>query len=143
MSGRKYGLVILALAGGVAVAAGFCDRPSGPEKAPGAPELPVAVPLAAQPLAKAEGAEAGIKAAAAEYAKAFNASDAKTAAALWTAEGEYVGADGAAQRGAAAPRSRRGSPSSSRRTRKQRSKFRSRTSASSVAAPRAARAWSR
>ncbi len=46
----------------------------------------------AQP-AKADGAEAGIKKITAEYAKAFNAADAKAAAALWTDEGEYVGAD--------------------------------------------------
>lgn len=49
---------------------------------------------AAQPSTKAEGAEAGIKAITAEYVKAFNAADAKAAAALWTAEGEFAGADG-------------------------------------------------
>lgn len=54
-----------------------------------------AAPAVPQPLpAKADGAEAGIKAITAEYAKAFNIGDAKAAAALWTADGEYVGADG-------------------------------------------------
>jgi uncharacterized protein (TIGR02246 family) len=42
---------------------------------------------------KAESAEAGIKAITAEYAKAYNAADAKAAAALWTTNGEYIGAD--------------------------------------------------
>lgn len=94
MSGRKYGLAILAMVGGAALAAGFRDRPSEPA-------LPAVVPVAAQPPAKAESAEAGIRAATAEYAKAFNAGDPKAAAALWTAEGEYVGADGAVERGRA------------------------------------------
>lgn len=44
--------------------------------------------------APATGPEAGIKAATAEYVKAFNAGDAKAAAELWTATGEYVGSDG-------------------------------------------------
>lgn len=47
-------------------------------------------------------AEAGVKAITAEYAKAFNAADAKTAAALWTEAGEYVAADGEVQTGRAA-----------------------------------------
>lgn len=47
-------------------------------------------------------AEAGIKAITAEYAKAFNATDAKAAAALWTEAGEYVAADGEVQTGRAA-----------------------------------------
>jgi len=51
--------------------------------------------------AKAETAEAGIKAITAEYAKAFNAGDAKAAAGLWTVEGEYIGADGEGQTGRA------------------------------------------
>jgi uncharacterized protein (TIGR02246 family) len=103
MSGRKYVLVVLVLAGGVAVAAGFRDRPVPQEKgAPGALDVPGAIPLAAQPPAKAEGAEAGIKAITAEYAKAFNAGDAKAAAGLWTTEGEYIGADGEVHSGRAA-----------------------------------------
>jgi len=53
-----------------------------------------AAPGAAQAPAKAAGAEAGIKAITAEYVKAFNGADASAAAALWTAEGEYEGADG-------------------------------------------------
>lgn len=99
MSGRRYGLAVLVLAGGVAVAAGLRARPAGAER-PAPVDAPAAVPVAAQP-AKAEGAEAGIKAATAEYVKAFNAGDAKAAAALWTADGEYVGADGEAQTGRA------------------------------------------
>jgi uncharacterized protein (TIGR02246 family) len=55
-----------------------------------------------KPAAKAGGAEAGIKAITEEYAKAFNAADAKAAAALWTATGEYVGADGEVTKGRAA-----------------------------------------
>lgn len=61
---------------------------------PAAVAQPPAAPAAGQPPAKADGAEAGIKAITAEYAKAFNAHDAKAAAALWTANGEYEGADG-------------------------------------------------
>ncbi len=38
-------------------------------------------------------AEAGIKASTAEYVQAFNAGNAKAAAALWTVQGEYTGAD--------------------------------------------------
>lgn len=48
----------------------------------------------AQPVPTATGAEAGIKAITADYAKAFNAGDAKSAAKLWTTTGEYEGADG-------------------------------------------------
>lgn len=65
-----------------------------------APGGPTATAAAQQP-AKAEGAEAGIKAITAEYVKAFNAADAKAAAALWTAEGEFEGADGDLIRGRA------------------------------------------
>ncbi len=60
---------------------------------------PPAGSAAAPPPAKADGAEAGIKAITAEYARAFNAHDAKAAAALWTANGEYDGADGEAVTG--------------------------------------------
>lgn len=102
MSGRKYGLVVLVLATAAAVATAFRDRPADPEKPdPAVAVVPGAVPLAAQPPAKVEGAEAGIKAATAEYAKAFNAGDAKAAAALWTTEGEYIGANGETHRGRA------------------------------------------
>src|SRR5262249_42648765 len=62
------------------------------------PVSPPAVPVRVQP-AKADSAEAGIQAITAEYTKAFNAADAKAAAALWTEEGEYVGADGNVERG--------------------------------------------
>lgn len=49
--------------------------------------------------AAAEGPEAAIKQITAEYVMAFNAADAAAAAALWTAEGEYVGPDGEIFRG--------------------------------------------
>jgi len=54
------------------------------------------------PAGKAESAEVGIKKITAEYEKAFNAADAKAVAALWTEEGQYVGADGEVQNGRAA-----------------------------------------
>jgi uncharacterized protein (TIGR02246 family) len=102
---RKYGLVVLVLAGGLVALAGFRDRSVGQDNAapPAVPAPPVApaVAVAAQPPAKAEGAEAGIKAITAEYVKAFNAGDAKTAAALWTTEGEYIGDDGETHKGRA------------------------------------------
>ncbi len=43
--------------------------------------------------------EAGVKQSTEEYVKAFNAHDAKAAAALWTADGEYIGVDGTTIRG--------------------------------------------
>jgi uncharacterized protein (TIGR02246 family) len=46
--------------------------------------------------------DAGVKAITAEYAKAFNARDAKAAAALWTDDGEFTGVDGDPIRGRAA-----------------------------------------
>ncbi len=53
--------------------------------------------------AKAESADgAAIRKSAAEFVKAFNAGDAKAAAALWTKDGEYTGPDGEAVRGRAA-----------------------------------------
>jgi uncharacterized protein (TIGR02246 family) len=56
--------------------------------------------LAQDPPAKAdEAAEAGVKAAAAEFRKAFDAGDAKAVAALWTADAEYSGPDGETVRG--------------------------------------------
>lgn len=48
---------------------------------------------------KPTGPEAAIRAITADYEKAFNAGDAKGAAALWTTDGEYVGADGVEIRG--------------------------------------------
>lgn len=61
----------------------------------------LAQPGAVQPAEKSDGAEAGIKAITAEYTKAFNAGDAKTAAMLWTTNGEFVGTDGEAITGRA------------------------------------------
>jgi uncharacterized protein (TIGR02246 family) len=89
---NKYGLIFALLAAGAAAAiAGLREQPAKDNPTP----APVAVPIAAtQPPAKATGAEAGIKAITAEYQKAFNAADAKAAAALWTAEGEYVPIEG-------------------------------------------------
>lgn len=56
---------------------------------------------AAQP-APAGGLAAAIKKLTDDYVKAFNAQDAKAAAALWTAEGEYIDPDGEAVTGRAA-----------------------------------------
>jgi uncharacterized protein (TIGR02246 family) len=56
--------------------------------------------LAQQPeAAPSSTAEDGIKAATAEYVKAFNAGDAKAAAALWTTAGEYIDVEGVATTG--------------------------------------------
>jgi uncharacterized protein (TIGR02246 family) len=65
------------------------------------PEKPaVDVPSTKGPTA--ESPEAGIKTITEEYVKAFNAADAKAAAALWTPEGEYIGVEGEVSRGRAA-----------------------------------------
>jgi uncharacterized protein (TIGR02246 family) len=99
MTIRKYTWVGVVLVAAVAVAYGFRspqkDRlpPLVPPPPPPAVPLVPFVPIAAQPKV-GDGAETGIKASTAEYQKAFNAADAKTAAALWTAEGEYIDADG-------------------------------------------------
>jgi len=70
-------------------------------KAPPTSEKPTssAAPLKAR---VADTPEAGINTITAEYARAFNAGDARATAALWTAEGEYVGVDGEVIRGRAA-----------------------------------------
>jgi uncharacterized protein (TIGR02246 family) len=73
----------------------------GPEARAEKKSAEQAVARVGQQPAKADGAEAGIKAITAEYAKAFNAADPKAAAALWTEEGEYEGADGEVIRGRA------------------------------------------
>jgi uncharacterized protein (TIGR02246 family) len=92
---RNYAWVLVVLVAAVAVAYGFRDRDPKPDKvaasAPPVPAVPL-TPVAAQPKA-GDGAEAGIKAITAEYQKAFNTADAKAAASLWTAEGEYIDAD--------------------------------------------------
>jgi uncharacterized protein (TIGR02246 family) len=82
-------ILVLVLATAVAALMGGARSPSPAAQPTLQPEK-----VAPQPPAKAEGAEAGIKRITAEYQKAFNAGDAKAAARLWTAEGEYVGADG-------------------------------------------------
>jgi uncharacterized protein (TIGR02246 family) len=94
----KTTLVLLALAAGAVIA--LSAARDGPPTAGSGPAPATAPqPPAAQPVGPAE---AGVKAITAEYEAAFNAADAKAAAALWTAEGEYVGADGAAVTGRAA-----------------------------------------
>ena len=72
-------LAVVAAAGGFVGWLKSAGRPN-----PAFAETPSADPpgAAAQPPAKAEGAEAGIKAITAEYIKAFNAADAKAAASL-------------------------------------------------------------
>jgi uncharacterized protein (TIGR02246 family) len=64
----------------------------------GATQVPGAAPDR-KPEAPAEGPEAGIRAITADYARAFNAADAKAAAQLWTPSGEYEGADGVVVQG--------------------------------------------
>jgi len=54
------------------------------------------------PQAEEQKPEAGIKSMTEQYVKAFNAKNAKAAAALWTEKGEFTGADGIAIRGRAA-----------------------------------------
>lgn len=90
---KRQGLVLAAVfaAGGLASWLLSADRGNpavAQEKA-----APVVAPEAAQPPAKATAAEAGVKAITAEYQKAFNAQDARAAAALWTEDGEYVAED--------------------------------------------------
>jgi uncharacterized protein (TIGR02246 family) len=82
---KRHGLVLVAAfaAGGLVSWLLTDDRGN-----PAAAQEKVAP--AAQPKPADGGVEAGIKASVAEYEKAFNAADAKAAAALWTAEGEYV-----------------------------------------------------
>jgi uncharacterized protein (TIGR02246 family) len=61
--------------------------------------MPVA-PVAAQPpTGKVDPADAAIRKHGADYAKAFNARDAKAAAALWTENGEFTDIDGTIVRG--------------------------------------------
>ena len=92
---KRSGFVLAAVfvAGALLSRFAFTDRNTAARATPQPPAEPTK-PAQAQPPAKAEGAEAGIKAITAEYAKAFNAGDAKAAALLWTETGEYVGADG-------------------------------------------------
>src|SRR5262245_49750444 len=102
----RYKLLFAALlaAGAVATAAGLRDRApaSQPVNPATANAVPAAQPGCQPPAGKAPTAEAGIKAITAEYAKAFNAGDAKAAAALWTEDGEYVGDDDEVLKGRAA-----------------------------------------
>lgn len=92
---RRFRVVLALVA--VTGAAVIVGRASVPTESTAAQPLPVA-----NPAAKADGAEEGIKKITAEYAAAFNAGDAKKAAALWTTDGEYVDADGEVQTGRAA-----------------------------------------
>lgn len=79
---------------GVFVAGGLAGLMGTTLRQPAAVAQPPAPPAPAAPPAQATEAEAGIKAITAEYAKAFNANDAKAASLLWTDAGEFVGADG-------------------------------------------------
>jgi len=100
---RQRMILILFAMAGVAVAAMYRSAFSSVEAASQAVDNETKPDkVSAQPPAgKADSAEAGIKKITAEYVKAFNAADAKAAAALWTAEGEYIGADDEAIRGRA------------------------------------------
>ena len=99
MKARRVVLVLFAAVGAAALVYGA--RAPLPAGEPQSPTNRVAgqTPVRAD---KADGAEAGITKITAEYEKAFNAADAKAAAALWTDEGEYVGADGEPVTGRAA-----------------------------------------
>jgi uncharacterized protein (TIGR02246 family) len=91
---NRHGLilaVVLAVGAAVVVAARRDQLPAQEKAALAAP--------AVHPPSKVDSAEAGIKAITAEYQKAFNTADAKAAAALWTAEGEYIAADGEVAKG--------------------------------------------
>lgn len=112
MSAHHRSLVRAALFGGV-VAAGFAfafdgNRPGNAEPPPAAPGVPVAlaVPAAGQPPKAApeerQPDRAAVEKALTDFAAAFKKGDGKAVAALWTAEGEYVGDDGVTFRGRAA-----------------------------------------
>jgi len=62
----------------------------------------VALPATQQPASREQTPEAGIKSITQQYVKAFNAKDAKAAAALWTENGEFIDVDGVTIRGRAA-----------------------------------------
>lgn len=80
MTATRWVLAGFAAAVSVALYFAYADRPTS---------------VAAQPpIGKAATPEEGIRAITAEYVKAFNAGDAKAAAALWTTDGEYIGSDG-------------------------------------------------
>jgi uncharacterized protein (TIGR02246 family) len=94
----KRSALLTAAAMAVAALAGWLATTTRPTAV--VAQQPAAQP---SPAAVAPGdAEAGVRAMAAEYARAFNAGDARAAAALWTDAGEYQGADGAVLRGRAA-----------------------------------------
>ena len=95
MKHRAFALVAVFAAGGLAGWIATSDR----EVSAVALQNSAAEPVVHQGPVKADGAEAGVKSITAEYVKAFNAADAKGAAALWTTDGEYVGADGNAVTG--------------------------------------------
>jgi uncharacterized protein (TIGR02246 family) len=89
----RWGVMLVAAiaAGGLVGWIATADRtPSVQAQAP----RPVDPAQATRPAEPALPPEAGIKAITAAYAKAYNAADARAAAALWTTDGEYVGDDG-------------------------------------------------
>jgi uncharacterized protein (TIGR02246 family) len=94
------GLVVLVA--GIAAGSGLlvfaAGQNPGQKQQPGAQPPVPPVPGTAQ-ADSANPVEAGVRQATAAYVKAFNAHDAKAAAALWTADGEYVGVDGVVVRG--------------------------------------------
>jgi uncharacterized protein (TIGR02246 family) len=91
---KSHRLLLAAIvAAAVFALAGPRDRTTARESeaAPGA--------AAQQPAAKADDAAAGVRKNADDYTRAFNAGDAKSAAACWTADGEYTDTDGDVHRG--------------------------------------------
>lgn len=98
---KRHGLVLAAVFAAGGIGSWLLTAERGNPVAAQEKTAPPAVPAPAQPPAKAEDAEAGIRAAAAEYEKAFNAADAKAAAALWTERGEFTDLDGSVASGRA------------------------------------------
>jgi uncharacterized protein (TIGR02246 family) len=97
-------VVRVALFGAVAVAIVFAFGGGRPGSA-GQPPAPPAAPAAAAPVPTAEERQpdrAGVQKALDSFVQAFRKGDGKAVAAHWTAEGEYVGDDGATFRGRAA-----------------------------------------
>jgi uncharacterized protein (TIGR02246 family) len=97
MKRKISGFLLVVLAGVTAtVAFRTVSQPAEAQTKNGSPPESNAIQKSS---GKADGAEEGIKKITAEYEKAFNAADAKAAAALWTENGEYMGDDGEVQAG--------------------------------------------
>ena len=94
------GLIVVGVTG--AYAGSRLVFPAAAVDPPAPPPAPAANPAPQKQTPAPSAAETGVKQATEDYVKAFNAHDAKAAAALWTENGEYVGVDGETFRGRAA-----------------------------------------